>query len=68
MNQPLIHDQCINVTVTVWLKRQLSSTWLMPIATIIMVTHEMDMAAYAKRTVQFVDGVIDSDQRNPEMN
>ena len=30
-----------------------------------MVTHESDMAAYAKRIVHFVDGVIASDERNP---
>ena len=36
--------------------------------TIIMVTHETDMAAYARRTVQFVDGLIESDQRNQEVN
>jgi putative ABC transport system ATP-binding protein len=29
-----------------------------------MVTHEMDMAAYAKRIVRFVDGVVASDERN----
>lgn len=33
--------------------------------TVLMVTHEADMAAYAKRIVHFVDGVIDSDQINP---
>ena len=33
--------------------------------TVLMVTHEADMAAYAKRIVHFVDGVIDSDTRNP---
>ena len=33
--------------------------------TVLMVTHEADMAAYAKRIVHFVDGVIDSDQANP---
>ena len=33
--------------------------------TVLMVTHEADMAAYAKRIVHFVDGVIDSDQTNP---
>lgn len=32
--------------------------------TIVMVTHEPNMAAYAKRTIRFVDGLIDSDQRN----
>nr|WP_231912986.1 ABC transporter ATP-binding protein [Sterolibacterium denitrificans] len=32
--------------------------------TVIMVTHELDMAAYAQRIVRFVDGRIDSDQRN----
>jgi len=32
--------------------------------TIVMVTHEPDMAAYAKRTVRFVDGRVDSDERN----
>jgi putative ABC transport system ATP-binding protein len=34
--------------------------------TVLMVTHEPDMAAYAKRVVRFVDGRIDSDQRNEE--
>ena len=33
--------------------------------TVLMVTHEADMAAYAKRIVHFVDGVIDSDEPNP---
>jgi len=32
--------------------------------TIIMVTHEADMAAYAGRIVHFLDGLIESDQRN----
>ena len=32
--------------------------------TVIMVTHESDMAAYAKRRVHFVDGRVESDQRN----
>jgi putative ABC transport system ATP-binding protein len=32
--------------------------------TIVMVTHEPDMAAYAKRVVRFVDGRVDSDERN----
>lgn len=32
--------------------------------TIVMVTHEPDMAAYAKRTVRFVDGRVESDERN----
>jgi putative ABC transport system ATP-binding protein len=31
--------------------------------TIVMVTHESDMAAYAKRTVRFLDGRIESDKR-----
>ena len=31
--------------------------------TILMVTHEPDMAHYASRTVRFVDGLVDSDQR-----
>jgi putative ABC transport system ATP-binding protein len=31
--------------------------------TVIMVTHEPDMAAYARRIVRFVDGRIDSDRR-----
>ncbi|HQQ71888.1 MAG TPA: ABC transporter ATP-binding protein [Alicycliphilus sp.] len=34
--------------------------------TVIMVTHEMDMAQYARRIVRFVDGRIDSDRSNPE--
>jgi len=33
--------------------------------TVLMVTHEMDMAQYARRIVRFVDGRIDSDTRNP---
>ncbi|HWI82475.1 ABC transporter ATP-binding protein [Ramlibacter sp.] len=33
--------------------------------TIVMVTHEPDMAAYAARTVRFVDGRIASDSRSP---
>jgi putative ABC transport system ATP-binding protein len=34
--------------------------------TVLMVTHEPDMAAYAKRTVRFLDGRVDSDHRNSE--
>lgn len=34
--------------------------------TIVMVTHESDMAAYAKRIVRFVDGVVESDIRSEE--
>lgn len=34
--------------------------------TIIMVTHEPDMAAYARRMVHFVDGVIAKDVTNPQ--
>src|SRR6266699_3513211 len=33
-------------------------------ATIVLVTHEADIAAYCSRTVVFKDGVIQSDQRN----
>jgi putative ABC transport system ATP-binding protein len=33
--------------------------------TVLMVTHEPDMAAYAKRMVRFVDGVVESDEPNP---
>jgi ABC-type antimicrobial peptide transport system, ATPase component len=36
--------------------------------TIIMVTHEPDMAAYAKRTVRFLDGRVASDERNGRQN
>jgi len=32
--------------------------------TIVMVTHEPDMAAYAKRIVHFLDGLVESDKRN----
>jgi putative ABC transport system ATP-binding protein len=34
------------------------------VITIVMVTHEPDMAAYAKRIVRFVDGRVESDERN----
>jgi len=34
--------------------------------TVIMVTHEPDMAAYASRMVRFVDGMIASDAANPD--
>jgi putative ABC transport system ATP-binding protein len=32
--------------------------------TIVMVTHEPDMAAYAKRIVRFLDGLVESDEQN----
>lgn len=32
--------------------------------TIVMVTHELDMAAYAKRIVRFLDGLVESDEQN----
>jgi putative ABC transport system ATP-binding protein len=35
--------------------------------TVLMVTHESDMAAYARRLVHFVDGRIDTDQINPHV-
>ena len=34
--------------------------------TVLMVTHEPDMAAHAKRVIRFVDGKVDSDRRNEE--
>ncbi len=34
--------------------------------TIVMVTHEADMAAYAKRIIRFVDGRIESDALNTQ--
>ncbi len=33
--------------------------------TVLMVTHEADMAAYARRTVTFVDGLVARDEANP---
>ena len=36
--------------------------------TILMVTHEQEMAAYAHRVVHFVDGKVDSDKRNVARN
>jgi putative ABC transport system ATP-binding protein len=35
--------------------------------TIVMVTHEPDMAAYAKRIVHFVDGLVETDEQNGEV-
>jgi putative ABC transport system ATP-binding protein len=32
--------------------------------TVVMVTHETDIAAYARRIIRFVDGRMDSDVRN----
>jgi putative ABC transport system ATP-binding protein len=32
--------------------------------TIVMVTHEAEMALYAKRTIRFLDGVIDTEEHN----
>lgn len=34
--------------------------------TVLMVTHEPDMAKYAKRVIHFVDGQVESDRRNGE--
>jgi putative ABC transport system ATP-binding protein len=34
--------------------------------TVLMVTHEAEMAAYAKRIVHFVDGMVDNDTLNPQ--
>jgi putative ABC transport system ATP-binding protein len=35
--------------------------------TIVMVTHDADMAAYAKRMIHFVDGQVEADERREEM-
>jgi len=35
--------------------------------TIVLVTHDADMAAYAKRIIRFLDGIIDSEKENGEM-
>jgi putative ABC transport system ATP-binding protein len=35
--------------------------------TVLMVTHEPDMAEYAHRTVRFVDGLVASDARRPQV-
>ena len=35
-----------------------------PGITVIMITHELDMAAYAKRIVHFLDGLVASDEQN----
>ena len=34
--------------------------------TVIMVTHESDMASYAARTIRFLDGRVESDGRHQE--
>jgi putative ABC transport system ATP-binding protein len=33
---------------------------------VLMVTHEAEMAAYARRVVHFKDGLVESDSRNEE--
>jgi putative ABC transport system ATP-binding protein len=35
--------------------------------TVLMVTHDPEIAAYARRTVRFVDGLVVSDERRPEV-
>jgi putative ABC transport system ATP-binding protein len=35
--------------------------------TVVMVTHENDIAAYAQRIIRFVDGRIESDSRNRQV-
>ena len=35
--------------------------------TVIMVTHENDIAAYARRVLRFVDGRLESDRMNSEV-
>jgi putative ABC transport system ATP-binding protein len=35
--------------------------------TVVMVTHEMDMAAYARRIIRFKDGLVETDERNGEV-
>jgi putative ABC transport system ATP-binding protein len=42
-----------------------AGTSLIRLRTVLMVTHEPDMAAYARRLVRFVDGRIDSEAPNP---
>jgi len=34
--------------------------------TVLMVTHEPEMAAHAKRVIRFIDGRVESDRRNGE--
>ncbi|GAA0422567.1 ABC transporter ATP-binding protein [Cocleimonas flava] len=36
--------------------------------TVLMVTHEPDMAEYAKRSIEFVDGKVESDTKNPALD
>jgi len=35
--------------------------------TIVLVTHDADMAAYAKRIIRFLDGIIDTEEENGDM-
>ena len=35
--------------------------------TIVLVTHDVDMAAFAKRTIRFLDGIIDTEEENGKM-
>ena len=73
----LLNLACNIVVPTVVLMKFSSERWLGPIPgllvalnrdhgiTVLMVTHEPDMAAYAHRMVHFVDGRIAKDAVNP---
>ena len=54
-----------------WIRPEAVKSWICSTGlnreqgvTIVMVTHDPDMAAYAKRIVRFLDGLVESDEPN----
>jgi len=59
-------DGCFDMTRTFEIMELLTSLNRDQSITIVMVTHEPDMAAFAKRIVHFKDGLIENDHAKKE--